>query len=105
MHSKVVKYYALGLLAIVISFNAVQIWHNGWAHRADCDTQEVQQHAAANSDCLLCTLFFTANLTNLVVWNALVVSVAFMAATWQSVSIEVAALFNKSLRGPPIVIA
>lgn len=107
MRSKVFTYYAMSLLAVIISFNVMQVWHNGWAHTSGCETVEVQEHAptATDADCLLCTLFFAATNTDVVVWSALIVSVAFVAAAWQSVSIEVATLFSKTLRGPPVLIS
>ncbi len=106
MRSKAITYYAMPLLAIILSFNALQVWHNGWAHTSDCETLEVEQHSTTtNADCLLCTLFFVATSTDVVVWSAIIISVAFVAATWQSVSIEVATLFSKTLRGPPALIS
>lgn len=107
MRSRVFTYYAMSLLAVIISFNVLQVWHNGWAHTSACETLEVQEHTptATDADCLLCTLFFAATNTDVVVWSALIVSVAFVAAAWQSVSIEVATLFSKTLRGPPVLMS
>ena len=61
--------------------------------------------ADADADCLLCTLFFAATNTDVLVWSALIVSVAFVAAIGQSISIEVATLFSQPQRGPPVLMS
>lgn len=105
MRSKVLRYYAMGLLAIVISLNAMQIWHNGWAHAPECEQQEVQQHSSANADCLLCSLFFAATSTALSVLSILLIATIFIAAIWQTQTIAVTLIFGQPHRGPPALMA
>jgi hypothetical protein len=105
MRSRFLKYYAMGLLAIIISFNAVQIWHNGWAHTNECNTSDNAQHITEDADCLLCHLYFSATHTAVQVLSVLISSILFLVATWQPNLIVYSAILGQPLRGPPALIA
>jgi hypothetical protein len=105
MRSETLKYSALGLLAIIISFNALQVWHNGWAHVVECSSTEKAQHLSEEADCLLCHLYFSATSTALQVLNIIVASTVFVVATWQPNLTKYTPILGQPLRGPPAFMA
>jgi hypothetical protein len=105
MRSRVLKYYAMGLLAIIISFNTAQIWHNGWAHTNECNTSDNAQHITEDADCLLCHLYFSATNTEVQVLSILISSTLFLIATWHPKLITSSTILGQFLRGPPALMA
>jgi len=105
MRSKVLKYYAMGLLAVVISLNALQIWHNGWAHTLECCSTDSAQQLTEEADCLLCHLYFSATSTAIQVLSILVASIVYLVASWQPNFIASSPIVGQPLRGPPSLLA